>query len=579
MKGASLADPQTDSVVRERSTIAALTNIASYLPFMAAAAPDRPAVVVTRSRTASGRPVYATLTYDELERMSSRYANGLSSVGITRGMRVLVMVQPGFDFVGLIFALFKIGAAPVMIDPGMGIGRLLDCIRRVDLDAFVGVPLAQAVRIFRPGAFRTVRHVLTVGRRWFWGGPTLHELCDCASESFTAVDTRPTDTAAILFTSGSTGPAKGVVYEHGMFDAQVRMIQSYYGIEPGGVDLPAFPLFALFSTAMGMTAVIPEMDPSRPARVNPAHIVEAIRDHGVTNTFGSPAIWERVAAYCHAKDIKLPTLRRVLIAGAPVRWTLIDRLRRVLSDGADVHTPYGATESLPVSSIRGREVLAECREKTRNGAGTCVGHPLPGIEVRMIRITDEPIPKWSDDLLAPDGEIGEIVVSGPVVTKEYLGLPEANALAKIRDGERVWHRMGDLGYRDERGCLWFAGRKSQRVTTTSGTMFTDCCEGVFNEHPDVARSALVGIGRCGRQTPVVVIEPKPGRYPCGPRFRTFTAELLDLFHSVPRIPHSPFGIPHSLQHVLFRRRLPVDIRHNAKIDREALAEWAARRVP
>jgi acyl-CoA synthetase (AMP-forming)/AMP-acid ligase II len=385
-----------------------------------------------------------------------------------------------------------------------------------------------------------------------------------------------------LFTSGSTGPAKGVVYQHGMFDAQVRMIQAHYGIKPGEIDLPTFPLFGLFSVAMGMTAVIPDMDAARPAQVDPAKIVEAIRDYGVTNTFGSPAIWKRVAPYCVERGIRLPTLRRVLIAGAPVPWLVIEQLHRVLPAEADVYTPYGATESMPISSISGRELLRLRSDVDRAGAGTCVGRPLLGIDVRLIRITDDPIPEWSDDLVVAEGQFGEIAIAGPAVTKAYFGLPHAIALSKIRDGDRLWHRIGDIGYRDAEERLWFCGRKSQRVETERGTMFTDCCEGVFNEHPDVARSALVGVGPAGRQTPIVVIEPKPGRFPRGPHVRTFTAELLQLARSAANRPAAggAIGPPQAEQsaEVLFHRSLPVDVRHNAKINREALSRWATRRL-
>jgi acyl-CoA synthetase (AMP-forming)/AMP-acid ligase II len=195
----------------------------------------------------------------------------------------------------------------------------------------------------------------------------------------------------------------------------------------------------------------------------------------------------------------------------------------------------------------------------------------------VIRITDDPVREWSDELWVPDGEFGEIAVAGPVVTRAYFGLPNADALSKIHQGDKLWHRIGDIGYRDSEGRLWFCGRKSQRVVTEHGTLFTDCCEGAFNEHPDVARSALVGVGPPGHQTPAIVIEPKPGRFPRGPRVRIFTRELLELIQAL-AIRQSTIDIRQSLQHVLFHRSLPVDIRHNAKINREALARWAARRL-
>ncbi|MDO8629714.1 MAG: fatty acid CoA ligase family protein [Phycisphaerales bacterium] len=677
MNVVSHSTPEAVERTEVTSGLAPGLNIASHLPRMAAAAPQQRAVVVSRRRGA--RLHYASLTFAELEALSNRYANGLTAAGIGRNHRVLLMVRQGFDFVALVFALFKMGAVPVMIDPGMGVNRLLDCVRTVDLDALVGIPLAQAVRVLRPGPFRTIEYgrFITVGRRWFWGGPTLDELSHEASDRFTIADTAADETAAILFTSGSTGPAKGVVYEHGMFDAQVRMIQSCYGIEPGEIDLPTFPLFALFSVAMGMTIVLPDMDPSHPARVRPANIVAAIHDQKVTNTFGSPAVWRRVAAYCVEREIKLPTLRRILIAGAPVPRAVIEQLHLVLSSDADVHTPYGATESLPVSTISGREILVAGANApsplegrglpedatgatvmaTRFGAGTCVGRPLPGVEVRLIRISDDPIAEMSDDLVVLDGEFGEICVRGPAVTREYFGLPQADATAKIRDGDTIWHRMGDIGCRDAEGRLWFCGRKSHRVTTRDGTLFTECVEPIFNEHPDVSRCALVGVGPPGRQTPVLIVEPKPGRFPRARRVSSFVDELLDLArtanaaepgasatgpistatvmerstapgasaagpsepgaqatgpasrltkeelqnaspltkggHRGVAVPLRGFVAEPALEEwlrgsldqstianrqlgILFHRSLPVDIRHNAKINRERLAVWATR---
>jgi len=241
-----------------------------------------------------------------------------------------------------------------------------------------------------------------------------------------------------------------------------------------------------------------------------------------------------------------------------------------LTNDADVHTPYGATEALPVSSIGGREVLGGCSERSRNGAGTCVGRPLPGVDLRFIRITETPIAQWSDGLLVPDGEVGEIVVSGRVVTREYSGCKEATASAKIWDGDRVWHRMGDVGYRDAQGRIWFCGRKAHRVETERETMFSVPCEAIFNEHPDVARCALVGVGPHGRQKPLIIIEPETHRYPTRSREPVFRGELLCLARGS--------ELTRSIKDILFYQDLPVDVRHNAKINREKLSEWAAGRV-
>ena len=553
-------------------------DVSEWISLRARERPEQPAVITLGEANGSEA---ASITFAQLDRRVQTYAEHMRAEGLAAGMRVLVMVPPGEDFVALTFAMFRAGVTPVMIDPGMGVSRMLECVRQVDAQGFIGVPLAHVVRVLRPSAFRRVKHLLTVGRRWFWGGGSLREWRMSNSEYRIGTDAatvmRPEQPypAAILFTSGSTGPAKGVVYEHSMFDAQVRMIQDCYGIEPGEIDVPTFPLFALFSVAMGMTAVIPRMDASRPARADPAQIVAAINGFGATNSFGSPALWRRVAAYCTQRGIKLPTLRRILIAGAPVPWDTISQLHQALAPGADVYTPYGATESLPVSSIGGREVVSQGGDssgtamRTRLGHGTCVGRPVAGTQVRIIPIRDEPIENWSDDLGLPRGEIGEIVVSGKAVTKEYFGLPSATASAKIRQGAMTWHRVGDVGYLEESGRIWFCGRKAHRVETAAGTMFTECCEPVFNEHPRVSRCALVGVGPRGAQQPVIVVEPSAGHIPRGKA--AFREQLRKLAQAN--------GRTASIRHFLFRRTLPVDVRHNAKINRELLAAWAAKRIP
>lgn len=543
-------------------------NIGSLLAGMAASRTNQTAIIMARGRGLLGPANHASISFADLEAYSNRVANGLANLGIERGTKTLLMVRPGVDFVATAFALFKIGAVPVLIDPGMGVGRMLECLRQVDVDAFIGIPLAQALRIIKPAAFPSVRHVVTVGSRWGWGGATLAELSRGESNRFEPSRTSASDVAAILFTSGSTGPAKGVVYEHGMFAAQVRMIQSFYGIEPGEVDLPAFPLFALFSIGMGMTAVIPDMDPSRPARARPERVVSAILNHKVTNSFGSPAIWRRVGPYCAERGIRLPTIRRILIAGASVPLVTIEQLLAVIPDAADVHTPYGATEALPVTSIGGRELLTGLGDRALDGSGTCVGRVMPGLDVRVLRVTSDPL-KQNDEV--PPGEAGEIAVSGPVVTREYFGLPGATARAKIVDGDRVWHRMGDIGRVDELGRVWFHGRKSHRVWTAPGPMDTDRCEPIFNAHPDVARSALVGVGAEGAQAPVMIIEPRQGAFPR--RLRDRERFCADLHARARRC-----DTTRMISRFLFHPSLPVDVRHNAKINREALAKWAAKQL-
>ena len=546
----------------------ATVNIAAQLTAMAARYPDKRAVVWTADREASGRARYAHVTFAELEQETDRYAHGLEHVGITRGTRTIVFLSPGPDFFALVFALFKIGAVPVMIDPGIGRQQMRVCLAAVRGEAFIGVPRAHLFRTLYPGSFRSVRVAVTVGRRWFWGGLRRADIRSDPWRPYAPVSTTEHDPAAILFTSGSTGPAKGVLYEHGMFDAQVRYLRSHFGYSAEEVDLPTFPLFALFDVALGMTAVIPEMDFSRPGSVEPRKIIEPIGDHGVTHMFGSPALLDRVSRYGKAHGTALPTLKRVVTAGAPVTPAVLERMHGMLGPEAEVHTPYGATEALPVASIGSREILGDTAERTTLGAGTCVGVPMDGLDVRIIRIDDAAIAVWSDDLELPAGNIGEITVTGSVVTRSYHDNPGATALAKIAHGASTRHRMGDVGYVDETGRLWFCGRKAHRVVTLTGTLFTVPCEALFNQHPRVCRSALVGVGEAGGQLPVICIQLEDDD--TGADTTVLTRELLTLAAADART--------RDITTFLFHPAFPVDARHNSKIVRETLAVWAAEQL-
>ena len=384
-----------------------------------------------------------------------------------------------------------------------------------------------------------------------------------------AAKTKPSETAAILFTTGSTGPARGAVYTHGIFDSQIRHLKSHFGIEIGEIDLPTFPLFALFDPALGMTAVIPDMNPTKPALVNPVKIIEAIIDQGVTNMFASPALLSRVGAYGKQKGIRLPSLKRVVSAGAPVLPSNIEQFAAILRKPAEIHTPYGATEAMPVLSIASNEILIETRKYSEQGYGNCVGRPLNGLDVRIIKISDHAIDQWFNELEVPTGEIGEIIVKSDIVTRRYFRKPQADALNKIKDGDdTVWHRMGDLGWIDPKGRIWFCGRKNHRVTTADKQLFTIPCEAVFNTHPSVFRSALVGIGPINKQEPVMIIELKNSAQ--DKNTEQIQAELFELAKNN--------ILTKNIKTILFHKSFPVDIRHNSKIFREKLATWATRQL-
>lgn len=545
-------------------------NIAAHLPRIAQAHPDTLAVAVQRTGR-DGTSRYDEWTLADLDRESNRAASGLAAIGLERGMRAVLMVTPSLDFFALTFGLFKLGAVPVMVDPGMGVRNLRTCIDEAAPHAFIGIPKAHVARLLFGWGRRTARIKVTAGTRLFWGGVTLDAVRALGREAFETADTAPDEVAAILFTSGNTGVPKGAVYTHGIFNAQVESLRNDYGIEPGERDLATFPLFALFGPALGMAAIVPDMDASRPITADPARLVAAAQRYEATNVFASPALLDKLGRHCEAKGITLPHVRRVISAGAPAEPPSLRRFTSVLAAGVEVIPSYGATEALPIANIGSRELLEETAALTEQGAGVCVGRPCKGIAIRVIRITDTVIPEWDDGLEAEPGAIGEICVAGPVVTRAYYERPEATRLAKIPvpGSEALYHRMGDCGYVDGQGRLWMCGRKSHRVVTPKGTLFTVPCERIFNTHPKVRRTALVGVTVNGVTEPLICVEfdreadPKPNE-----------AEVLAALRALARTNPVTETITRFLVHPGF----PVDIRHNAKIHAEKLAEWAQKRV-
>ena len=524
-------------------------NISALMTQLAAVQPDRPAVI------AGGR----TVTFKELEAEIALLASGLAAAGIKPGTRVALMVPPSVEFAALTFALFRAGAVLVLIDPGIGIPAMKTCLSEARPEVFIGVPKAQAARVLLRWAKDSVHTVITAGPRLFWGGLTLEGVRRLSGRAEPA---QAGETAAILFTSGSTGVPKGAVYTHAMFAAQARMLKEYFRIEPGFFSVPTFPLFALFDLALGLTIVLPEMDFTRPASADPAMLSGLINKYGAVQLFGSPALLDTLGRYGERSGTRLDSLKRVISCGAPVSDAVIARVKGMIPAGTQVYTPYGATEALPVACISGDERAALPR-----GRGVCVGRPWPGVEASVIKISDEPIASWSDSILLPDGEIGELAVKGPTVSPEYFGREAGTALAKIRgtDGE-LYHRMGDCGWKDAEGRLWFCGRKSHRVETPEGTLFTIPCEAVFNSHPKVRRTALVGAGAAGRQVPALFVELEKGERE--------TAELtLELLALGAAQAHTK-----AIKTIFYHPAFPVDIRHNAKISREKLAELAAEKL-
>lgn len=487
-------------------------------------------------------------------------------MGIGPGKRIGLLVRFGEDFITLVFALLKAGATMVLVDPGMGRKKLIKCLEATQPDGFVAIPMAHAIVKVLSSRFPKAKLNVMVGPRL----PFLPSMTLAKLEASREADYRDPiqdwlAESAIIFTTGSTGPPKGVLYSHKTFISQIELISSHYGIERGGIDLSCFPLFGLFNAVMGTTTILPDMDPTRPADVDPPRLLDAIDHWQINQSFGSPALWNRLGRYCEQTGRKVPSLTRVLSAGAPVPPNVMQRMRNAIHPDAMFFTPYGATEALPIASIESRTVLGETAAMTRTGGGTCVGNRFPSIEWRVIKITDSPLTNIDETETVPTGEIGELVVTGPVISERYVTRTDQNALHKLNDHGRVWHRMGDVGYLDSQDRFWFCGRKSHRVQTKLGTIFTEPIEGIANTHPKIYRSALVGTGNAPNQTPLLILEPSS---------KDSTEQEQQIVQEVQSILTNN-DVSQSIQKVVvYPTKLPTDIRHNSKIFREQLTEWA-----
>jgi olefin beta-lactone synthetase len=578
----------------EASTLASSkTNKANICRHLTRAAKETPAslAVAVQKRSLFGKLRYEELTFEQLNTDSNAIAQALNDHGIKRGMKAVLMVTPSLDFFALTFALFKAGVIPILVDPGMGVKNLKQCFDEAKPDAFIGIPKAHIARCLFGWGKPSVRRLLTVGGNDvfanIFGGTTLKALLKRntvikpRSKMHQAIDydiaqLKNDEMAAILFTSGSTGTPKGVVYTHAMFEAQISVLKNDYGIAHGERDLATFPLFSLFGPALGMASIVPDMDASKPITANPDSLFAAIEQYQCTNMFVNPALIERLgqAGTQRHKPHTLPSIKRVISAGAPATISSISRFSQMLNGGVEVLNSYGATESLPLTMI-GSDQLMKTTDATDNGGGICVGQAVDGVDIAIIAISDDPITSWDETLRLPVNQIGEIVVKGPMVSRAYYHRDPATVQAKITDGvDTVRHRMGDLGYLDENGQLWMCGRKAHRVEANRAAVASDelpyfsiPCERIFNTHPSVKRTALVGVERNGETVPLLCVELNKGTTLTDSAARnTFFSELK----TIGAKHQQTVGIIDFLIHPDF----PVDIRHNAKIFREKLAIWA-----
>jgi acyl-CoA synthetase (AMP-forming)/AMP-acid ligase II/pimeloyl-ACP methyl ester carboxylesterase len=519
---------------------------------------------------------YAHTTYGELAKLVNQYQRGLADAGLAPGDRVLMLVPPGADFLALSVAIGGRGATPVFVDPGIGMERLSKCIQDAAPHAFIGSPKAHILRHLHPHLFSRLKFYVTAAEWAFSRGKSLGHFKRFANAPIAPVPLpvhqssgplKATNAALIAFTSGATGTPKGVIFTNEMLAAELKLIRDVLGQHSGARDLALLPIFSLFNVALGVASVFPSMPVGKPLALDPSQVVKLVNDLAIDSSFGSPTLWNKIADYTFRTGATLPTIRRVFMAGAAVSASTIAQVQKVLPN-AVVSTPYGATESLPVTFITAEELASTQKQRAATGEqGTLVGKAVPGTQIRIIKSSLDAIPSIAETVSLSVGEIGEVIVSGENCSPEYLRRVDANRLGKIVDGETFWHRMGDLGYLDEAGNLYYCGRKSHSVYTAERAFHSVPLEEIFNQLPKVRRTALVGI-RSGKE-PAIVVEPLPEFWPDTPqKEEAFRSELRALAVQSP--------LTASITTFFFHRSFPVDARHNAKIFREQLQEWADR---
>ncbi|GAA3399507.1 alpha/beta fold hydrolase [Pseudarthrobacter polychromogenes] len=516
--------------------------------------------------------VSRSLSWLELEQQIAAVANGLRQAGVRTGSRVSLMVPPGVDLTVVLYACLRLGAVVVVADAGLGTRGLSRAVQGAVPDFLIGIDraLAAASVLGWPGRRISVRDLPPARRRLLAVETSLAALA--RQGKFTAPllqDPDPDALAAVLFTSGSTGPAKGVVYTQRRLAAMRDTVAATLGIRPGARLVAGFAPFALLGPALGAVSVTPAMDVTAPRTLTARALADAAAAIDATVVFASPAALRNVLATRNglgqAGQQALDRVELLLSAGAPVAETLLAAMQRLVPR-ASLHTPYGMTEALPVTDISLEQIRTAAADAAAGnmagaGNGVCVGLPVHGARVALIPLTADGTAPGNTPVTEP-GVTGEILVGAPHVKETYdrLWLTQ-------RESSRTagWHRTGDVGHFDSAGRLWVEGRLAHVVTAPDAVVTPVGAEQAIERLDGVGLAAVVGVGPSGTQAVVAVVETEPQARRAGPAAPQLAARVREAARAA--------GV--SVSAVLVVPSQPTDIRHNAKIDRARLSRWAA----
>jgi len=496
-------------------------------------------------------------SFAELEDRILALAAGLSAEGVRPGQRVAILIPPGVDLTVAVYAVWRLGAVIVVADAGLGLRGLGHALRSAAPDHVIGIgkALLAASALSIPGRRIPARRMPTGLSRALGWGRSLPELTRSAAAPLGEGPTADAE-AAVLFTSGATGPAKGVVYRHSQLRAQIDQVGLAMGLTGQDRLVAAFAPFALYGPALGMGAAVPDMDVTSPGTLTARALADAVAAVDATVVFASPAALKNVVAtrgdLSPEHRTALSGVRRLMSAGAPVPLPLLRQMQTLLP-GAELHTPYGMTEALPVADID----LAQI-EAAGPGNGVCVGRPLPGVLVLISPLDHEG--RAEAPLAVAPYVTGEICISAAHVKQRYDRLWATERSSSRNPG---WHRSGDVGHFDDDGRLWVEGRLVHVVTTAAGPVTPVGVEQRVEALPEVDAAAVAGVGPAGTQQVILVVVPAG----VGPSGVLAGPELSSAVRTAAGIPVAA---------VLVATRLPVDIRHASKVDRAAVARWADR---
>jgi olefin beta-lactone synthetase len=491
---------------------------------------------------------YESITFGDMGRRIAAYRGGLMKAGFRSGDRIIIMIPPRVELYCIVMALLASGMVPVMADPGMGFGNMLTAFEDSKARAIISIAKFCRLRYLVPRLWK-YRCYSVDG-----GGPGIRPvslLLDDGAEEADIFPCAGDHHGIITFTSGSTGRPKGADRTHGSLVSQHRAIRKSWPDTPRDTDMTCFPVVVLHNLSCGMPSVLAATDYSSVAAVNPAVIMSQIEEFRPTRLSGAPAFMNAVADHIIALGKPSTSLRSVAVGGAPVPDSLCRKLRQAFPR-ADARVVYGSTEAEPISSVPVDEVLES------EGSGFLVGRPYPFTEVRIVSLPRDPGSIGDTTLesyAVKPREIGEVVVSGDHVLRGYVDNPEADRENKIpRDGGGVWHRTGDTGFFDRRGRIWLTGRSRDAVRHNGRIIQPYLLERQADAVPGVSRSGLAAID--GRGPVLAVVLEKSA----DPR------AVLNTLHE--KLISAGFA------DITVRTvsRIPVDRRHNSKIDRIALVK-------